>query len=63
VVVIATGGAATLIERARVADPDPVSAALTVKFAVPDVVGVPPIWPEDARLSPAGSEPALIDQV
>jgi hypothetical protein len=62
-VVIAIGAAATLTDRARVAEPDPVSLTLTVKLAIPDVVGVPVIWPEVPRLNPAGNAPEVIDHV
>jgi hypothetical protein len=40
-VVVITGAPATLIERAWVADADPLSVALIVKFAVPAADGVP----------------------
>src|SRR5258707_7185407 len=41
-----------------------VSVTLTVKLAVPAVVGVPARVPVDGfRVRPAGSVPALIDQV
>ena len=49
------------IASARLADPEAVSAALTVKLAFPAVVGVPLIWPEEARVRPAGNVPELID--
>ena len=39
------------------------SAACTVKFEVPAVVGVPLIVPFDARVKPAGSDPTVTDQV
>ncbi len=40
------------------------SAACTVKLAVPVAVGVPVIAPvEELKLSPAGSEPLVTDQV
>jgi hypothetical protein len=42
----------------------PPSAIEAVKLAVPIAVGVPEIMPvAEARLSPAGRLPALIDQV
>ena len=42
----------------------PPSAIVAVKLAVPIAVGVPEIIPvAEARLSPAGRLPALIDQV
>jgi hypothetical protein len=40
-VVVIAGAAATLIERAWVADADLRSVAFTVKFAAPAAVGVP----------------------
>jgi hypothetical protein len=58
-----TTAAATLMDSDRVADPDAVSVALTVKFEVPEVVGVPVIWPDAPRFSPAGNEPDAIDHV
>ena len=40
------------------------SVAVTVKLAVPAVVGVPEITPvAPARAKPVGSEPAVTDQV
>ena len=57
------GAAAMLIERARVADAELLSTALTVKLEFPAAVGVPAIWPEAPKLNPAGRAPALIDQV
>jgi hypothetical protein len=41
----------------------PLSAARTVKFAVPVVVGVPLNTPALDKLSPAGSAPAVTDHV
>jgi hypothetical protein len=41
----------------------PLSAARTVKFAVPVVVGVPLNTPPLDKLSPAGSAPAVTDHV
>ena len=38
------------------------SLTLTVKEEVPAVVGVPLIWPEVLRVSPADREPELSDQ-
>jgi hypothetical protein len=35
----------------------------TVKLAVPADVGVPPMAPLAASVSPAGSEPEAVDQV
>ncbi len=46
-----------------VATPEALSATLTVNVGFPTVVGVPLMAPLEAfRLSPAGSEPALMDQ-
>ena len=40
------------------------SVTSTVKLEVPDALGVPVIAPDEAsRLSPAGSEPLISDQV
>ena len=58
-----TGATSIFIDKARVADPEPVSFTLTVKLELPEVVGVPEIWPEAPRLNPPGSEPELIDHV
>ena len=58
-----TTAGATVIDSDREADPDTVSVALTVKFEVPEVVGVPAIWPGALRFSPAGNEPEAIDHV
>jgi len=53
-----------VIESACDAVRDPLSVALTVKFEVPELVGVPVIAPDDAfKFRPAGSEPVAIDQV
>src|SRR5436305_5161678 len=56
------GSPAIVIERACVSSSDgsliaSLSATRTVKFEVPDLVGVPEITPVDERLSPAGSVP------
>ena len=59
-------GADTVIERAFVAVPGVVaeSVTITVKFAVPTVVGVPVMAPVDAfRVRPVGRAPTEIDQV
>ena len=56
-----TGFAAILMDRAFVAEAEPVSVALTVKLAFPAAVGVPEIWPEELRFSPAGNDPEAID--
>jgi hypothetical protein len=47
----------------RVAVALELSFTWTVKFAVPAVVGVPLMLPDVASDSPAGSEPAVVDQV
>jgi len=55
-----------VIETANEADLAGLSLSRTVavKLAVPLVVGVPEIAPvEDARVSPAGSLPELMDQL
>ena len=39
------------------------SATRTVKDAVPDAVGVPPIWPAPFSVRPAGSDPPESDQL
>jgi hypothetical protein len=66
VVVTESGATETVIDRLAVA----VLAGLlesvtsTVKPEVPDALGVPVIAPDEAlRLSPAGSEPLISDQV
>ena len=50
-------GALIVTESPAVADTDALSVALTVKLAVPAVVGVPEMVPLALRFSPAGSEP------
>jgi hypothetical protein len=57
------GLGAMLMVRASVADPEPVSFTLTMKFALATTVGVPAITPEALRVSPAGREPEATDQV
>ena len=53
-----------VIEVAKVAVSFLASVTLTVKLEVPAVVGVPDTTPVDAfSVRPAGSVPALIDQV
>ena len=53
-----------VIEVAKVAFLPLASVTLAVKLEVPAVVGVPDTTPVDAfSVRPAGSEPALIDQV
>src|SRR5581483_3375876 len=54
-------GGLIVIESGAVADPDPLSVTLTVKFAVPALVGVPDITPPP-RVRPAGSDPVATDQ-
>ena len=44
---------------AAVAVPAAASVTLTVKLKVPAEVGLPDSWPEEERLKPVGSEPAL----
>ena len=58
-----TGFAAILMDRAFVAEAEPVSVALTVKLEFPAAVGVPEIWPDPFRFSPAGNDPDAIDHV
>ena len=41
---------------------EPASWTVAVNVEGPAVVGVPPITPAEERLSPAGSEPELVDQ-
>ena len=41
----------------------PESTTRTVKFEVPEAVGVPEIVPPEFSVSPAGSEPELMLQV
>src|SRR5271165_919618 len=65
-VVITSGAAVTVIDRFAEAEAGGFSASLTftVKLAVPRAVGLPEIAPVTGfRLSPAGSEPCVIDQV
>ena len=57
-----TGFGVTLMLRAFVAEPV-VSAAFTVKFAVPEAVAVPLIRPELFIVKPEGSAPVVIDHV
>jgi len=63
VVVILTGNAAMLIERAWVADAELLSVALTVKFEFPVADGVPLICPAGLTDKPAGKAPVEIDHV
>ena len=56
-------GGLIVTESPAVADTDALSVALTVKLAVPAVVGVPEMVPLALRFSPAGSEPVDTDQV
>lgn len=63
VVVILTGNAAMLIERAWVADAELLSVALTVKLAFPVADGVPLICPAELSDKPAGNVPVVIDHV
>jgi hypothetical protein len=66
VVVIARAAGATTIERLAdfVCAGFPASATVAVKLNVPVAVGVPEIRPVlEARLSPAGRLPDVMDQV
>ncbi len=63
-VVILRAGALIVIDRAWAAVAATLSVTVTVKVDVPRAVGVPEITPVPAaRLSPAGNEPELIDQL
>ena len=63
VVVIESGGAITILNGFPTVAPI-WSVAVTVKFAVPDVEGVPEIPPvTESRLRPGGSVPEEIDHV
>ena len=62
-VVICNAAGLIASDSEAVADTDALSVALTVKLAVPAVVGVPEMVPPALRLSPAGSEPVDTDQV
>ena len=55
--VVITGGAFMVIERAFVSLPSAL-VALTVKLKTPAVVGVPEIAPVGARVNPPGNAPA-----
>lgn len=58
-----TGAEFTVIDKALVVEADTASVSLTLKLEVPAVVGVPVMAPLEAfRLSPAGKDPADIDQ-
>ena len=59
VVVIFNGDCAALIviERGCVSDRDAASVTLTVKFAVPAVVGLPEMTPAELSVRFAGSDP------
>jgi hypothetical protein len=50
-----------LIESACVPDAALLSVAFTVKFAVPDAVGVPLICPPELSAKPAGKAPDAND--
>jgi hypothetical protein len=66
VVVIARAAVATTIERLAdfVCAGFPASVTVAVKLNVPMAVGVPEIRPvPEARLSPAGRPPEVMDQV
>ena len=57
------GGAATLMDKAAVSLPPPLSVSLTVKLAFPADEGVPLITPDAAKDKPAGKLPAEMVQV
>jgi hypothetical protein len=60
--VIINAGALMRIDSAALAEPEPLSVTLTVKFDGPAAAGVPEIVPPE-RLSPAGSDPLATAQV
>jgi len=63
---VTESGAETVIDKLAVAVLAGLleSVACIVKLEVPDALGVPVIAPDEAlRLSPAGSEPLISDQV
>ena len=62
-VVVIAGAAATARVNAWVALPDALSATLAVKGKLPAAVGAPEILPVASIVRPAGSAPALMDQV
>ena len=53
-------GGLIVIESGAVADPEALSVTLTVKFAVPALVGVPDIAPPPS-VRPAGRDPVATD--
>jgi hypothetical protein len=62
--VVIDGAGLMMIDRAFVAVPLALSATLAVKLNVPAALGVPVKAPVDVfRLTPAGSDPTLIDHV
>jgi hypothetical protein len=54
---------ATVIDKAEVSVLDPLSVTFTVKFDVPNAVGVPDMVPPAERVSPAGKVPTDTVQV
>ena len=63
-VIVSAVGVATIVSEVDVVWAGlPLSVTVAVKVEDPLVVGVPEIAPFDARLSPAGSLPDVIDQV
>ena len=62
-VVTVRGGGSTTMLRTLVALLPPLSATRTVKLEVPTAVGVPVIAPPALSVRPAGSTPAIRDQV
>ena len=63
VVVMVNGSGAIVMLSVRVAVAFELSFTWTVKFAAPAVVGVPLMLPLAASVSPAGSEPPVVDQL
>jgi hypothetical protein len=62
-VVMVNGGGATVMLRACVSASFELSFTCTVKFELPDAVGVPLIVPFVASDRPAGREPVVVDQL
>ena len=64
VVILSAGGLLTTMESARVSVPAALSATWMVKLDEPVAEGMPEMRPdEELRDSPAGSDPADVDQV
>ncbi len=61
--VLTLSPAVTAIDSCAVAFAELPSTTWTVKFAVPAVVGVPPMVPEALRVRPAGGAPAVMVHV